>query len=250
MGTTSDFKDLFSRQSTDYARFRPTYPDALFKYLASIVEGHSLAWDCGTGNGQAAVKLADYFERVTATDPSAKQLSSAEKHPKVEYLVGSAERTTFSNESVDLITVAQAFHWFNQHEFFAETHRVLKPGGALAFWCYGLARISPEVDAVVLRLYKDRLENYWEPERLLVEEGYKNIQIPFKEITPPLFEMRAEWNLEHLVGYLGTWSALQTYIQKNGSNPLEELFPDLRTAWGATKTRPVTWNLSLRVGKV
>ncbi len=249
MTSTTEFKDLFSRQSGDYARFRPHYPDALFQYLASLTETRSVVWDCGTGNGQAALKLTEFFEHVWATDPSTKQLSSAAKHPKIEYSAGSAERTTFNNHSIDLITVAQAFHWFKHSDFFEEAERVLKPGGILAFWCYELCEITPEIDKVVMKLYKDILGDCWEPERKLVEEGYKNIQLPMKEMTPPPFEMNAEWTFEHLVGYLGTWSALQTYIKKNNSNPIELVFEELRAAWGETTTRSVRWPLALRVGK-
>jgi ubiquinone/menaquinone biosynthesis C-methylase UbiE len=249
MPQTTEFKDLFSRQSTDYAKFRPHYPDTLFQYLASLTNDHSTAWDCGTGNGQAAVKLAEHFQRVIATDPSAKQISSATPHSKVEYRVGSAEKTTFDNHSIDLITVAQAFHWFKHDDFFAEAERILRPKGVLAFWCYELCTITPEIDAVVMKLYQGVLGSYWEPERKLVEAGYKSIQMPMQEITPPAFEMKAEWNLEHLVGYLSTWSALQTYIQKNQSNPLEASFNDLKNAWGDVGLRPVRWELALRVGR-
>lgn len=249
MTTTQEFKDLFSRQSNDYARFRPSYPAKLFQYLASLVDGHDLAWDCGTGSGQAAVQLGDYFERVIATDPSAKQISSAQRYPKVEYRVGSAENSAFLDKSIDLITAAQCFHWFRQNEFFSEVRRILKPGGVLAFWCYDLCKITPEVDAIVLKLYRNVLGPYWESERKLVEAGYKNVHVPLQEITPPVFEMTADWNLEYLVGYLGTWSALQTYIQKNRSNPLEAIFPEIRAAWGETRTRSVRWEVALRVGR-
>lgn len=242
-------KDLFSQQSTDYARFRPTYPAKLFQYLASLVDERRLAWDVGTGNGQAAIALADAFERVIANDSSAQQVSNAQKHPKVEYFIGSAEKSALADQSVDLITVAQAFHWFHPDEFFAEARRVLKPGGVLAFWCYELAKITPEIDAVVLKLYQGLLGGYWEPERKLVEEGYRSVRMPFEEITPPRFEMAAEWSFEHLVGYLGTWSATQTFIRKNGSNPIEAILSELRHAWGETETRPVRWELGLRVGR-
>ena len=145
---SSEMKDLFSAQSTDYARFRPTYPHLLFQHLASLLDQHDLAWDCGTGNVQTAVFLAETFERVIATDPSAKQISGAKRHPKVDYRVGTAERSTLPNASVDLITAAQAFHWFKSDVFFLEADRVLKPGAVLAFWCYELCLISPEVDVI------------------------------------------------------------------------------------------------------
>jgi SAM-dependent methyltransferase len=244
-----DFKDLFSRQAAQYARYRPTYPPLLFQYLASLVDGHDLAWDCGTGNGQAARLLTPHFERVLATDPSAKQISAAIRAPKIEYRVGSAESPTIAEKSVDLITVAQAFHWFRQDEFFAEARRVLKPGGVLSFWCYGLCQVSPEIDAVVFQLYQEELGEYWEPERKLVKEGYRSVKLPFQEISAPAFDIIAAWGLEDLVGYLSTWSALQSFIQKNRWNPLEAIFPRLQAAWGEAATRPIRWELGLRVGR-
>ena len=242
-----EFKDLFSGQSTDYAKFRPGYPDALFGYLASLVDQHDTAWDCGTGNGQAALKLTDHFDHVIATDPSEKQLASAARHPGIEYRNAPAESSGLPDRSVSLIAVAQAFHWFKQNEFFTEARRVLTPQGVLALWCYELAKITPEVDAVVYQLYKGTLGSYWEKERLLVEEGYRHVRIPLAEIAPPKFEMTAVWSIEHLIGYLGTWSALQTYIRKNGTNPLETVYANLKSAWGAEKTHSVRWELGLRV---
>lgn len=242
-------KDLFSRQSADYARFRPKYPAKLFEYLASLVKVHDLAWDCGTGNGQAAIGLADWFECVVGTDLSSKQLAGAQQHPKVEYRESPAETTAFADHSVDLVAVAQAFHWFREDEFFAEALRVLKPGGVLAFWCYGLAKITPEVDIVVHRLYEGILGTYWEPERKLVEEGYRKVRLPMQELVPPAFEMMDEWSFDRWVGYLGTWSALQTYIQREHSNPLDLIISDLQSAWGERAIRTVRWELALRVGR-
>jgi SAM-dependent methyltransferase len=249
MSRPPEFKDLFSHQSTDYVRYRPTYPESLFRYLSSLVSSHELAWDCGTGNGQAAIQLTEFFDKVIATDPSAKQISKAIQHPKVEYRTDTAEKSTLNRSSVDLITVGQAFHWFHQHEFFDEVQRILKPQGILAFWCYGLAQITPEIDSIVFKLYRDILGDYWEKERQLIEEGYQNILLPMKELKAPKFEMTAEWDLEHLVGYLSTWSALQTYIQKNQSNPLETVFNSLQKAWDSKKTRTIKWELGLRVGQ-
>jgi ubiquinone/menaquinone biosynthesis C-methylase UbiE len=150
---------------------------------------------------------------------------------------------------VDLVTVAQAFHWFKQDAFFSEARRVLRPGGVLAFWCYSLCSITPEVDSTILRFYNGELGPYWEKERLLVDDLYRNVQVPFEEIQSPRFEITATWSLEQLVGYLGTWSALQTYIKKNGSNPLKALYPELKSAWGSQVTRTVRWPIGLRVAR-
>jgi SAM-dependent methyltransferase len=246
----TNFKDLFSIQASDYAKFRPNYPESLFTYLASIAPTGNLVWDCGTGNGQAAVKLATHFHAVTATDPSEKQLLSAEKNSRVTYKQASAEEAPFQDKTVDLITAAQAFHWFKHEQFFREVKRVLKPQGVLAIWSYNLCEITPTVDEIVRKFYGETLGPYWEKERRLVEEGYRNCIFPMTELTAPRFEMKAEWSFEHFIGYLSTWSSVQTYIKKNGENPVEKVAPALKEAWGNEKTLSITWELSTRIGRV
>lgn len=249
MGST--FKDLFSAQASDYAKFRPTYPKELFKYLSSLVESRELCWDCGTGNGQAACELASYFNLVIATDPSPGQLKNAVEHSNVQYFEASASTAPMIlDRSVDLVTAAQAFHWFKQDEFFREVARVVRPGGALAFWCYSLAKISPEVNTAIDKLYNGILGPYWEKERLLVEDHFKSVVVPFAEINPPTFSMSATWTFEHLIGYLSTWSALQKYIQVHSKNPIELVYEDLRRAWGSVDAREVRWDLGMRVSRV
>lgn len=244
------YKDLFSAQAADYAKFRPTYPRELFQWLASQTREHEAAWDCGTGNGQAARVLADFFKRVFATDPSEKQLQAAEMKPNVVYSVGSAEASGLADRSVDLVTVAQAYHWFDHPRFFDEIRRVGRPGALVAVWSYGLARISPEVDAVVMRLYDGILGSYWEKERHHVMEGYRGLPFDFPRLEVPQFEMRTEWTLEALVGYLGTWSALQTRLKATGQDPLELVFQELQEAWGETGARPVVWDLTVLAGRL
>jgi SAM-dependent methyltransferase len=244
------FKDLFSAQSADYARFRPRYPEELFEALARLAPRRELAWDCGTGNGQAAGSLAKRFKTVIATDPSRKQLESAEPHPGVAYALCGAERAPVSDSTCDLVTAAQAFHWFDQPAFFREAKRVLRPGGAIAIWCYNLCHITPEVDAVVHELYEGILGPYWEPERRQVEQGYSQAEFPFRKEELGSFEMRQKWELGHLVGYLGTWSSLHAYVRGNaGANPLVGLIPRLAAAWGEEKSREARWEILIRAGR-
>jgi SAM-dependent methyltransferase len=245
-----DFKDLFSNHAQDYAKYRPGYPPELFMYLSSLCEQHKSAWDCGTGSGQAAVGLAEFFEQVIATDPSEKQLSSAQAHARVEYRTAPAEKSGLENQSVDLITVAQAFHWFKHEEFYSEVRRVLRPRAPLVVWSYAICNITPEVDLLVDQLYSKTLDTYWEPERRSVEKEYRDTSIPFHELTTPRFEMKEQWSLEHLMGYLGTWSALRSYIKKNGTNPLEKIYEPMKRAWGDAPTRAVYWPLSVRVFRI
>jgi hypothetical protein len=248
----SSFKDLFSKQANDYAKFRPTYPKELFDYLNSLTAEKNIAWDCGTGNGQAALELAKTFSSVMATDPSEKQISNAPAHPQIHYSVASAEdfNSIESQGKINLITVAQAFHWF-KHERFAEiVKKLAAPDAYLVVWSYAISSVTPEVDRAVHHLYEDILHDYWESERRLVEDGYKSIAMPFKEIAPPVIAMKAEWSLEHFTGYLSTWSALQKYISINGQNPLETEYEKIKEAWGDCETRTVSWPLNIRVWKI
>jgi ubiquinone/menaquinone biosynthesis C-methylase UbiE len=245
--TTSTFKHLFSWQSGDYARFRPTYPASLYDWLAALPAERRLAVDVGTGNGQAAVELGKRFERVIGVDPSEAQLAKAPATPNIEWRRGSDDATGVAAGSADLLTVAQAFHWFKQPAFFAEVRRVVGSGGALAVWCYGLTTITPEVDAAVYELYYDYLDAYWEPERKLVEQGYRNVAFPFEEVgAVPTFDMQLDWTFEHLMGYLGTWSPLKRYREARGEDPLPIVFPRLQRAWADAGERRVTWPLSVR----
>src|SRR6266540_3176618 len=242
------FKDHFSKQAADYAKFRPNYPQKLFDYLRSIAPSRQLAWDCGTGNGQAAVGLASLFDRVIATDASEKQIANAQSHKIVEYRVAPAENSGIGSRTIDLIMVAQALHWFDLDRFYAEMRRVLKPDGILAASAYNLLHIEPAIDAVVNRYYYEVVGAFWPPERKLVEQ-FGDLPFPFQEIIPPKFEMTAQWNLDHLLGYLQTWSSTQRFIAAKGSDPLEQIMDELRAAWGdSQQTRNVTWPLVLRVG--
>jgi SAM-dependent methyltransferase len=244
------WKDLFSRQAPDYARFRPTYPPALFTWLAGQAPARGLAADVGTGSGQAACGLAEHFAQVIALDPSAEQLANAPPHPRVEYRRGSAEATGLPAGAADLVVAAQAFHWFPHAPFFAEVRRVVKPGGLLALWCYQIPEVTPAVDQVVRELYLDYLDAYWEPERRLVEDGYGQVRFPFAEVPAPGFDMRLTWSFEQLAGYLGTWSPLKRYIEARGEDPLALVLPRLAAAWGDAPEREARWPLTVRAFRI
>ena len=247
---SSQEKDHFSGHAACYQQFRPRYPDALFAYLASLCPGHGLAWDCATGNGQAAVALARYFSDVIATDMSAEQIEQAQSDPKVRYLVAPADKAPLENATVDLVTVAQALHWFDLTSFYQEFKRVARPGGVLAVWCYQIQHVTPEIDAIIHRLYAGIVGDYWPPERRIVEEGYQTLPFPFEELTAPEFQMVHSWNLEHLMGYFASWSSTQRYRKQTGADPLVLIADDLKAAWGdPERTRDVVWPVSLRVGR-
>lgn len=243
-------KDNFSTQSSQYAKFRPRYPQALYDFLLKHVSETKTAWDCATGNGQVATELAKRFEQVYATDISEKQLANAPQLPNITYKVEQAEHTDFADDAFDLITVAQAIHWFKFDEFYAEVKRTLKPNGIFAAIGYGIMHITPEIDKVVHYLYQDILGDFWDEERKYIEDNYLNIPFPFKEIAHPDFEMTTEWNFDQLVGYLETWSALQHYIKANGDTPISLVYKDLKEAWGNVSTHQIHFPLLLKVGRV
>ena len=244
------FQDHFSSRAKEYSTYRPRYGADLYRYLATIVPGHSLVWDCGTGNGQAAVELAEHFENVCATDPSQQQIATAPARSGVEYRVAEAEVPWIAGASVDLVTAAQAAHWFDLDNFYREVHRVLRPGGAVALWCYRLVNVSPEVDTVIQHYHGQVVGPYWPPQRALVDAGYSTLAFPFDELQTPGFQMEARWSLSQLAGYLGTWSSAGRYRKAKGSEPLDEIAGDLMMAWGEEETRTIRWPLSLRVGRI
>lgn len=242
-------KDNFSTQSADYAIYRPTYPPELYDYLFSLLKNKETAWDCATGNGQVARVLAQHFGSVYATDISENQLKNALQLPNITYKVEPAEQISVGNDSFDLITVAQAIHWFNFEAFYAEVKRTLKPGGLFAVIGYGIMSIDKKVDKVIHKLYEDILGKYWDNERRYIEEGYKTIPFSFEEIIAPHFQIKTTWSFNQLIGYLNTWSSLQHYKKTNDRNPLEYLFTELKEAWGDDAEKDVHFPILLRVGR-
>jgi SAM-dependent methyltransferase len=245
-----NFEDHFSIQSGQYAQFRPTYPDELYAYLVSIAPSNLLAWDCGTGNGQAAIGLARHYERVFATDASADQIARAYPHARVEYHVADAEHVGLEAESADLVTVAQAVHWFDFDKFYAEVKRVLKPNGVLAVWTYHLPSISPQIDKLLLGFYSEVLAGFW-PERIrYVDERYSTLPFPFDEIHPPSIAMESRWDLSQFTGFLDSWSGTQRYIKQNGDHPLKIIWDDLASNWKDEKEkRLVRCPMYFRIGR-
>ena len=249
---TRAFTDHFASVAADYARFRPVYPAALFAWLADLAPARTMAWDCAAGSGQASRDLADHFDQVIATDASAAQIAAAHPHHQVEYRVAPAEASGLSAGTVDLVTVAQALHWFDLDRFYAEVRRVLKPGGVLAVWSYGvLAVAGAAVDERVQTFYRDIVGPYWPPERQLVESGYRTLPFPFAELEAPAFHMETSWSLSELLGYVRSWSATGRFGVERGYDPVTVLADELAPLWGAPlEPRIVTWPLALRVGRV
>lgn len=244
------FKDYFSSNSSDYRKYRPQYPPELFCYLAGLTGQRNLAWDCATGNGQAARGLVRHFDQVVATDGSLSQILSAQPTPRIHFAVTLAENSCLKTNSLDLITVGQAMHWFDFAKFYTEVDRLLVRKGILAFWSYGLGRISPAIDEVVRHLFFTILGPFWPSERKHIEEEYRTIPLPMEELPSPAFSNGMAWDLGTFLGYLQTWSAVKLYRQREGEDPLGLIMERLRAAWGeGKKKRTVTWPIFLRVGR-
>jgi ubiquinone/menaquinone biosynthesis C-methylase UbiE len=240
-------KDNFSDNSKGYAIFRPQYPQEMFDTIVSFVKHRGKALDIATGNGQAAVQLAKYFDVVYATDISQSQLDNATKTNNIIYKCESAEQTSFQDVQFDLITVAQAVHWFDFTRFYKEVNRILKPGGCFAVLGYGLLSTNPDSDRIIQYFYKHIIGPYWDAERRYIDAHYKTIPFPFAEQHVPSFENRFAWSFEQLTGYLETWSAVKHYKDEKGNNPLDLIREELRTSWEQSGME-VVFPLLLRVG--
>ena len=246
----SGFKDHFSSASDRYAAYRPDYPAVLFAWLASLCAEHDLAWDCATGSGQAALGLAPHFRKIVATDASAEQIRHAEAHPAIEYRVAPAEASGLADHSVDLVTVAQAAHWFDLSRFYAEAARVLKSGGVLALWGYGRMVLPGDMDAPFRRFYGETVGPFWPPERALIDDAYRSLDFPFAEIETPAFVIEVEWSLHRLLDYVSTWSAVKRFQTARGHDALLALGAELAPLWGDPDTaKRLQWPLFLRVGR-
>jgi SAM-dependent methyltransferase len=243
-----EFKDHFSSQAGAYQQHRPDYPPALFEWLAAAAPGRQLAVDVATGNGQAAVELAGRFVRVIATEASAAQLREARTHPRVEYRQEAAESISVDAGSVDLLTAAQAAHWFDWARFVAEAARVLRPGGIVALWSYGNCFVSPRIDALVADFSRDVVGPYWPRERRMVEEGYAGLALPFAPLAAPRVEMVTRWDAAAMLAYLDTWSSVRRCRARTGRDPLVLLAGPLAGAWGPGP-RDMRWPLAILAGR-
>jgi ubiquinone/menaquinone biosynthesis C-methylase UbiE len=243
--------DRFSTQAAQYARYRIDYPPELYTWLLPQVAGRGRAWDCATGNGQVAVALAAHFAEVVATDLSASQLAEAPQFPNIRYQVGTAEHSSLPTESVDLITVGQAVHWFDQAAYHAEVRRVAGPGATLAEWGYGLVQTNhAELDALILHFHNETVGPYWDANRWHVLDAYARLQFPFARVRTAHFAVRKQWSAEWFLGYLYTWSAVANYGRQHaGADAVALVAEELTRLWGAGE-REVVFPIFARAGVV
>ncbi|MEO6819236.1 MAG: methyltransferase domain-containing protein [Ginsengibacter sp.] len=243
-------KDNFSFQSNNYAKYRPQYPLEFFDYLFSIIPNKENAWDCGTGNGQVAFELAKKFEHVFATDISQSQIDNALQANNIVYSVQPAESTNFENRQFDLIVIAQAIHWFDFEKFYAEARRTAKTNALICVVGYGLVEIDEKLDSVISNFYKNVIGIYWDKERKYIDEKYQTIPFSFSEIHTSKFVNKLTWRIEHLIGYINTWSTVKHFIKKNGNNPVDKLQIEIEKIWGNEVMREISFPLLLRIGRI
>lgn len=245
------FKDNFSLQAGIYAKYRPQYPAVLYQFLASLTKDHHIAWDCGTGNGQAAIGLVDFYESVIATDPSENQIKNCFPHERIKYIVEKAEDFSYGQHTIDIVTIANALHWFEFDVFYNIVRNVVKQDGIIAAWSYGRPTISKEIDEIVAVFHDDIVGEYWVKENRFVEQEYKTIPFPFHEINCPSFVSQKEFNLKEFITYLNTWSATQKFIIKTGIDPTIDLQKQLLAIWGSADTKKIiTWKLIMKAGRL
>lgn len=243
------FQDLFSKQSGQYSIYRPQYPKELFEFLTSLCQQHHLAWDCATGNGQAALGLVNHMENIIATDASEEQIKNCIPHERITYKVEQAEKNSIHDHSIDLITVAQAIHWFDFDVFYKEVHRVLKKEGIIAVWAYGFPMINATVDKIMMDLHENKLGEFWLPQNRMIENKYVDILFPFKQITAPEFSIEKQMSFSDFIGFIRTWSALPRFIEKYHFDPVDDFQTKLSDQWPVDEERIVRWDLILKVGK-
>ena len=242
-------KDLFSKQAEDYAKYRPVYPKGLFEYILQFVTEKNTAWDCATGNGQAAFALAQYFKKVIATDISEKQLSLAKPHPNIKYQIAAAEQTNFPDNSFDLITVAQAYHWFKFDAFENEVKRVAKKDAVIAVWGYNLfSTNNAAINAVIKKFYTEIVGAYWDAERKYIDNCFSSVPFNFTPLPTKDFFINTEWSKDDVVGYLNSWSAVQHFIDDRKYNPVDDIISDLDLLWKDIKH--VSFPVFLKLGRI
>ncbi|HVX38655.1 MAG TPA: class I SAM-dependent methyltransferase [Gemmatimonadaceae bacterium] len=243
--------DHFSGVAASYAAFRPRYPRALFEFLASVAPTRARAWDCGAGTGQATLGLAEFFDEVIATDVSVEQIAHAPRHAGVRWCVAPAESVPIASASVDLVTVAQALHWFDHARFYAEVRRVCVPNAVIAAWTYLAPRTDGEVGRVLRRFMRDDLRGYWPAERKYVDDEYRSIPFPFERIPTPEFRIEYDWTLSQVDGYLRSMSPVARYERAHERNPVDVVLPELASLWGeANVPRRFEWPVVLLAGRV
>lgn len=241
--------DNFSKQAEIYAKYRPSYPQEMYDFLLEHVPQKENAWDCATGSGQVAAALSPHFKQVFASDISPQQMQHAPQKSNIKYVEAPSENVPFENKTFDLITVAQAIHWFDFDRFYAEVRRTAKPGALLAVIGYGMVRVDEDINPLVDQFYENAFKTHFSENRRYLDEHYRSIPFPFKEISAPDLSISYRWTLDHLEGYFNSWSAVQKIKEEEGINPVDNVIQKLKPVWQGDE-KLVTFPVFLRLGSV
>lgn len=241
----------FDDGGSKYALFRPTYPPALTKFLLDSCESHAKAVDIGCGNGQLTLQLSPYFKQVIGIDPSADQIANAPIAKNIQYLTAPAEKLPDECSGADLITAAQAAHWFQLKEFYSEVRKIANSQSIVALISYGVLDLPPELNQRFQYFYWNEIGSLWPAERKLVDNEYRDLEFPFKEFIAPQMFIELDWDLQQFLGYVSTWSAIKVMKQQNQLSTLSKFGQDLNHIWGKpTEKKRVAWPINMRIGKV
>lgn len=242
----------FATAPDDYARSRPRYPEALFAWVVANCRDHDVAWDCATGNGQAAITLGRFFGRVEATDISPEQIGQAFEAPNVRYSAQPAEATDFAQASFDLLTVAQALHWFDPARFWPEVRRVARPGALFCAWGYAWFRGSQEVQDALLGPVARLVEPFWAENNGILWRGYSpdEVGFPFRPLAAPSLSLEVDWSFDELTGYVRTWSAFKKAVGAGRSEALERIFENAATQLACESRHRLRVPLAILAGLV
>jgi len=241
----------FSEGGRNYAQYRPEYPPELARYLAELAPDNQKALDVGCGTGQLTQLLSTYFSAVTGVDPSEDQLRNASLTPGITYLHSAAESLPAGFSDYSLITVAQSAHWFRLEDFYREVRRVARPQAVIALISYGVLNIEGKLGERFRQFYYEDIGRFWPPERQLVDAGYRDLPFPFEELNAAPFSIKAEWELQALLGYISTWSAVRQASQKGEEHLITQFKNELTSLWGnPDRRRKIVWPIAMRLGKI
>lgn len=241
----------FDAGGDGYARYRPDYPPSVLDLLVARCVRTEHALDVGCGTGQLSALLAERFERVTATDPSASQIAHATPRERVEYRVGAAEQIELPDESVDLVVAAQAAHWFELAAFYREARRVGRPGALLALVTYSVTKMEGDLGERLDRFYREEIHRFWPEGRMHVETGYRELAFPFDEMEIPVVANVQPLRLDSLLGYIETWSASKRARERGEGAIVDRFAEELRSIWGEPEAaRPVRWEIAIRAARL
>lgn len=252
---TSDAKgriNWFDQGGRGYALFRPEYPSALAAALADLAPGRGRALDVGCGTGQLTLQLARHFTDVIGVDPSEEQLRNAPAIDGITWISAPAEKIPLNDASVDLITAAQAAHWFHRPAFYAEARRLAAPGAVIALVSYGVLRLDDDaLNKRFAKFYRNEIGPFWPPERKLVDSGYADIDFPFEELHAPALAIERDWKPKEFLGYVSTWSAVRRAVTVGRQDLLSAFARDLSGLWGGEqRRRQVIWPINMRIGRI